>query len=154
MQEFYVIVGRELLYLYEKEGTKYSRQYIKGKPEFRYQLNQAKVDMERLINLLADEYNLDNNSDMQFTLIENVDKMVNEAIYRGLEGYLAKSCPLDAVMSDVVKKLEMDGVPFLKEYGVNFDGVNFRQSDSGIQKLEFSLLGCTLQADDLMRCME
>ena len=51
MQEFYVIVGREALYLYEKKGTAYSRQYIQGKPEFRYQVNQVKIDIERLVKL-------------------------------------------------------------------------------------------------------
>ena len=151
MQEFYVIVGREALYLYEKKETAYSRQYIQGKPEFRYQVNQVKIDIERLVKLLADEYNLDNYSDMQFMLIENADAVVTEAVCRGFEGYLSKRCPRDAVMPVAMKKLIAEGMPLLEEFGVNFDGVNYRQDNSGVRKSDFSLLGYTLQADDFMR---
>lgn len=153
MQEFYVIVGRETLYLYEKEGAEYHRQYVHGKPEFRYQVSQAKDDMKKLFELLADEYNLDDNSDMRFTLIENADVIVTEAVCRGFAGYLVKRCPLNAVVMDAMKKLAAEGVPLIEEYGVNFEGVNYRQGNGGIQRSDFHLLGCTLQADELMRCV-
>ena len=32
MQVFYMITGRDVLYLYEKDGMKYNRQYIQSNP--------------------------------------------------------------------------------------------------------------------------
>lgn len=153
MQEFYVIVGREELYLYEKEGTEYNRQYIQGNSEFHYQINLAKNNVESLLRILADEYNLDNDSEMRFMLIENADTIVTEAVCKGFEEYLSKRCPLDVVMKNVIKRLESDGIPLIEESGVNYDGVNYKCGNGGMQKTDFNLLGYTLQPDDLMQCM-
>lgn len=158
MQEFYVIVGRERLYLYVKDGAKYERQYIKGKPEFRYHLNQVKNDMKELLKALLEEYNLDsepedNQSEITFSLIESAAPVITEAVCNGLEGYLSKRYPLDKIISDAMKELEAAGTPLLKEYGANFDGANYRWGNGGVLKADFSLLAYTLQADDLIQCV-
>lgn len=158
MQEFYAIAGREQLYIYVKDGTKYERQYIKGEPVFRYQLHQAKNDMKELSKALMEEYNLDsdakgNQSEITFLLIESVVPVITEAVCNGLEGYLSRRYPLDKIVSDAMKKLEAADMPLLKEFGVNFDGVNYRWRNSSIQKADFSLLAYTLQADDLIQCV-
>lgn len=158
MQEFYVIVGREQLYIYVKDGTKYERQYIKGKPEFCYQLNQAKSSMRELVKALMEEYNLDSEqeddqSKIAFLLIEGVAPAITGAVCNGLEGYLSKRYPLNEIISKVMKKLEAADTPLLKEFGANFDGVNYRWENGSIQKADFSLLAYTLQADDLIQCI-
>lgn len=162
MQIFYMITGRDVLYLYEKDGMKYNRQYIQGNPEYHYQIHTVKKDMEKLLKELAEDYNLDidmdhvdiqkaNNTEMAFVMVENADPVLTEAVSRGLGGFLSQKYVLDSLISDIIRKLCSDGQPLVKDFGVNFDGNNYRLANGVIQRNNFSLLGYTLQPDDLLQ---
>ncbi len=57
MQVFYMIIGRDALYIYENESAGYKRQYIEGNSEFHYQKNNIRNDLKKLLDILAEEYN-------------------------------------------------------------------------------------------------
>lgn len=151
MQMFYVIIGRDKLYLYEKNGEEYSRQYIAGYPEFHYQINNVKNDSGKMMDGLVEEYNLENRSELSFCLIGNKDPFITETVSTAFEEYIADRIDLCVIMSEIVKKLSMDEKLLVEEYGVNFGDINYRLVDEALQVTDYSLLGYTLQADDLVR---
>ncbi len=104
MQTFYMITGRDVLYLYEKNGTNYNRQYIEGNPEFHYQVNNMKNDIEKLLKALMEEYNLDSILEITFVVIGNDDPIVTEAVDRALEGHISKQYDLSTIMPEIIKK--------------------------------------------------
>lgn len=150
MQMIYMIVGREILYLYEKYEEKYRRQYIFGNPEFHYQINEAKKDIEKMMDALADEYNLENRSDLSFFVLTNGNESITQTVCEALEGYIAKKIDLDGFMSEIIKKISMDKKKLVKEYGVNYDGMNYCLTDGKLRKNDYKLLGYTLWPDDLL----
>ncbi len=154
MQTFYVFIGKDALYLYEKESKGYMRQYIAGNPEFRYRINHVKEDVKRLLNVLAEEYNLDNESELFFYLIENSDFVVTEAVCGALDGHISKKYSLNAVMPMVVEELEGDTRLLVKDFGINFDGTNYRLIDGELHKADYSLLGFTIQTDDFIQYID
>ncbi len=151
MQTFFMFIGKDVLYLYEKIGKGYNRHYIEGNPEFHYQMNHIKKDVEKLINVLADEYNSDNESELLFCLIENSNPVVTEAICGALEGHISKRYSLNSVLPIVIGGLEEDTKLLVKDFGINFDGINYRMMDGKLKEADYSLLGFTLQTDDFMQ---
>ena len=150
MQIFYMIIGRDVLYLYEKNGTNYNRQYIEGNPEFYYQLNNMRNNIERLLQVLTEEYNLDSTLEITFVVIENDDPVVTEAVDRALERHISKQYDLSAIMPEIIKKMYVDGIPLIKEFGVNFDGRNYLLTNGKVNKCDYNLLAYTLNADEII----
>lgn len=150
MQMFYVIIGRDKLYLYEKKGEEYSRQYIAGNPEFHYQINNVKQDVEKMMDILVEEYNLENRSELSFFLIGNSDPFITETVSRALEGYIAGLHELSRSLAEIIKRFSEDEKLLVKEFGINFDGVNYCLVNGEIKGTDYSLLGYTLQTDDLI----
>lgn len=150
MQTFYMVIGRDMLYLYEKDGTVFNRQYIEGNPEFHYQINHLKGDMERLLDLLAEEYNLDSKDEITFCLIENEDPSVTKAFCKTLGGYTSRQYGLDVVMPEIIRKMEADGIPLIRESGVNFDGRNYLLVNGKLNRRDYNLLGYTLDVNKMV----
>lgn len=150
MQTFYMIIGKDALFLYEKNGTNYNRQYIEGNPEFHYQLNNIKKDMEKLLAVLTDEYNLDSQSELAFVVIGNGNSVVTEAITRALDGHISDKCGLDSIMPEIINKIYKEEIPLVKEYGINFDGHNYLLMNGKLDKRNYSLLGYTLNEDKIV----
>ena len=154
MQIFYMITGREALYLYEKNGTNYIRQYIDGNPEFHYQISNAKSDIKKMRKALQEEFNLESDSEIKFAMIENANPVVTEVVTRELGAYLLQKYNLDSLVLDIVKRLNQDKKILVKEFGVNFDGVSYQLVNGELQKADYSLLGYTLQADDIIKFLK
>lgn len=153
MQMFYMVIGKDALFLYEKEGIRYSRQYIEGNQEFHYQINTVKNDIKKLLAALVEEYNLNDDSEIAFTIIENSDSAVTEAVSNALDGHISNRHGLDSLISGIIKKVNSDKIPLVKEYGINFEEINYRLVNGILQETDYSLLGYTLQADDLIMCI-
>lgn len=153
MQIFYVIIGRNALYLYEKNGEEYNRQYVSGNPEFQYQTNSVKKDMDKMMDALVEEYNLENRSELSFFVIGSNDPLVTEVVSKALEGYITEKHDLNVLMLEVIKRFSCDKKLLVNEFGINFDDVNYRLLNGRLQETDYSLLGYTLQTDDLIRCV-
>lgn len=154
MQTFYMIVGSDTLYLYEKNGKEYTRQYIDGNPEFHYQINNVKRDMKKMMNALVEEYNLENRSELSFLMIGNDKPQVTEAVGKALEGHIEKKYELNTIIYDIIKRFSEDKKLLVEDFGINFDGVNYCLTDGKVCKADYSLLGYTLQTDDIVKCVD
>lgn len=150
MQTFYMIIGKDALYLYEKNGRNYNRQYIEGNPEFHYQLNNIKKDIEKLLEVLVEEYNLDNQSELTFVVVGNGNSVVTEVITKALDGHISDKRDMGFIMPEIIQKLYKDEIPLVKEYGVNFDGNNYRLMNGKLGMYDYHLLGYTLNEDKIM----
>lgn len=151
MQVFYMIIGRDALYIYENESAGYKRQYIEGNSEFHYQKNNIRNDLKKLLDILAEEYNLDSRSELTFSVIGDRDSIATQAVTSELEEYISKTYDLRELMPDIIKRMVEDTDFLLKDYGINYDGLNYCLNDGTLQKTDFNLLGYTLLPDDLMK---
>ena len=151
MQTLYMIIGKDALFLYAKEGVSYQRQYIAAKPEFPYQPSHIMEDIQTLLSLIMEEYNLEDRLELTFSVVEGEDTALSEKVCSMLDGNISKRHPLYSVIFHIIIKLEGDGRPLIKEFGINFDGVNYRLVNGSIQKSNYNLLGYTMQADDLIQ---
>ncbi len=150
MQTLYMVICRDALYLYEKDGTGFKRQYIEGNPEFHYQTNHMKDDVKKLLDVLVEEYNLDGRSELTFCLIENEEPSVTKAVCRNLDGYISRQYSLDMIIPEIIRKTKADGIPLIEESGINFDDRNYLPVNGKINKRDFNLLGYTLDMDKMM----
>ncbi len=151
MQTFYMIIGGEALFLYTKEGASYQRQYIAANPEFPYQPSRVRDDVQKLLSILVEEYNLEDRSELTFSVVGGEDIVITETVCSVLDGNISDQYSLHSVISKIITKLDKDEKLLIKEFGINFDGINYRLVSGSIQKSDYNLLGYTIQADDLMR---
>ena len=80
MQEFYIIIKKESLLVYEKKGNGYERIYLGGNPEYLYSLNNPSKSIEKFLALITEEYNLDSIAEVNFNIIDNEDKIVSNTV--------------------------------------------------------------------------
>lgn len=151
MQALYMIIGKEALYLYAKEGADYQRQYIEASPEFPYQAGRVQDDIKELLKVLVEEYNLEDVSELTFSVVGNTDPIITEMICSVLNGNISNQYELYSVISQIILKLVMDEKLMIREFGINFDGFNYRLIDGDMQKGDYNLLGYTLQTDDFIK---
>lgn len=151
MQKFYMIIGKNELFLYEKNENGYVRQFIEGNSEYSYKLNNAKNDVDRLIKSLVNEYNMETSAEIEFIVIDNENTIYSEIIEKALGEYVAKKNDLKQILTNIIKKLKRDNKLMIDELGINFDGKNYVMSNNKLIKNDYSLLGYTLHADDIMK---
>ncbi|MGG7175289.1 hypothetical protein ACQPV1_18475 [Clostridium neonatale] len=151
MQNFYMIIGKNELFLYEKNENGYVRQFIEGNSEYSYKLNNAKNDVDRLIKSLVNEYNMETSAEIEFVVIDNENTIYSEIIEKALGEYVAKKNDLKQILTNIIKKLKRDNKLMIDELGINFDGKNYVMSNNKLIKNDYSLLGYTLHADDIMK---
>lgn len=151
MQTFYLIVKKDCLSLFEKNGNTYERVYLGGNPEFYYSINSAKENIDKFMKMIIEEYNLDSISEIDLMVINNEEKIVSDVVTKVLGESVRKTVQIDLLMKDILQKLNRDKELLISEYGVNFDGKNYLLQDGEIKKEEFSLLGHTLSDELLMR---
>lgn len=154
VQTFYMIIGKNKLYLYEKEDKIFERLYIEGNPEYSYDINRAKKCIAELMDRLADEYNMDTIAEIEFVIIDNEDPVISNVMNQVLNEYIKEEYPIDSLLSNIYQKLERDKKLFISDYGINFDGKNFSKKNNVLEKKEFSLLGYTINQDELMKYIE
>lgn len=154
MQIFYMFIGRDTLCLYEKTDKGYERQYIAGNPEFHYQISNAEKDIKKLLDMLVEEYNLEDRSELTFFLIENEDSSITETVCRAFDNNICKRVDLGSILPKTIKEMEADKVPLIKEYGINVDGKNYLLTDGKLNKRDYSLLGYTLSVDKIMESID
>ncbi len=102
MQKFYMIIGKNELFLYEKNENGYVRQFIEGNSEYSYKLNNAKNDVDRLIKSLVNEneYNMETSAEIEFIVIDNENTIYSEIIEKALGEYVAKKNDLKQILTN------------------------------------------------------
>lgn len=154
MQTFYMVVQKGKVNLYVREGSRLVGQYINGNPEFCYKLNHAAGDMQRLFQSLVDEYNLDSVAELEIIMIENEDAVCSQVVGQALGEYVVERKGIGEAISKAWKRLVKDKKLMVQEYGINFDGKNYKIESERVKKSGFSLLGYTLDPGSLMKYIE
>lgn len=150
MQKFYMITGKDKLFVYEKQGNDYIRQYIEGNAYYSYNLNNAKNDIEKLIESLVNEYNMETSAEIEFYVIDNENSVCSEVVEKALGDYIEEKYSINSVLINVIQNLRKEKKLMIDKFGVNFDGKNYINNGQLIKK-EFSLLGYTLNSDTIMK---
>jgi hypothetical protein len=151
VQEFYIIIKKESLLVYEKKGNGYERIYLGGNPEYLYSLNNPSKSIEKFLALIAEEYNLDSIAEVNFNIIDNEDKIVSSTVLEKFGVYVKTCIHIEILMIDILNSLARDAKLRILEYGINYDNKNYIKKDNGINKREYSLLAYKLIDDKLIK---
>ena len=151
MQIFYLIIGKDKLFLYEKDNGHAVKQYIEGNPYFLYDVNKAESDVQRMLDLLVNEYNLDTVAELEFIILENDDDIRTNKIEQILSDYIIEKLDLRKTLLKIMKTLNKDKKLYINDFGINYDGMSFYIKNNKLEKSEFNLLSYTLQEDTLMK---
>lgn len=151
MQNFYVVIKKDCLTLYEKNGNTFEKVYLGGNPEYAYSVNSAKEHTEKFMAMIQEEYNLDSVGEVEFVVIDNEDEIVSDVMLKAFGKSVKEKIEIDKLMLDVSDALRRDKKMHISEYGINFDGKKYAVSNRKISKEEFSLLAYTLTDDVLMK---
>lgn len=151
MQTFYVIIKKEYLSIYDKIDNSFTRVYLDGNPEYSYSVNSAKDYVNRLVDMIIDENNLDSEGEIDFVVIDNEDEIISKALLNAFGESVKKIIDVEALMADISNKICSDKKLHIPEYGINFDGKKYLVKDNKLVKEEFSLLSYNLTDDMLMK---
>ena len=154
---FYMIVGKEKLFLFDKAGPSCNRLYIEGNPDFLYDANQAEHDKKKdddkknLFITLIKEYNLDTHAELDFKVIYNEDPIRSQVMKDVLGEHVSGQYEILDIVHGIAKSFTKDTKLMIDEFGINFDGKNYMVRDNDIVKQDYSLLGYTLREEQIMR---
>lgn len=151
VQTFYVIIKKNYLSIYEKNQKSYERVYLGGNSEFVYSVNSAKDYIEKILNMIVEEYNLDTIGEIDLIVIDNEDDIVSDAILNALGENVKERINIEKLMLKVSSSLERDKKLHIFEYGINYDDKQYLVKNENVVKNEFSLLSYTLTDDMLMK---
>lgn len=145
-----MLIGKNKLFLYEKNNQKYTRQFVEGNPDFPYDPRQAKDAAETLLKILENEYNLDGPGEIDLVIIENRDSQRSEIMNKALGDNVVETWPLDKVLKAAVQRLRREKKERIDELGINFDGAHYLIEGDSLREGPFSLLAYPLSEDRLM----
>ncbi len=151
MQTFYIIIKKEYLTIYEKNGNTYERVYLGGNPEYAYCVNSAKDYADRCFEMLMEEYNLDTIGEMDLIVIDNEDDIISDAMLEAFGDNVKQRISVEKLILEILGRLGRDKKLRIPDYGINFDGKKYFIKDKKVVKEEFSLLSYTLKDEMLMK---
>ena len=150
MQKFYLVIATEKIYLFDYDNRT-ERQYIEGNPYLKFHLNTVKEDINKLLAYLISEYNMALDSpEIEFVVIKNFDELCSQLVIKELGTFVANVVELESIMKNLIAKLRTDKNLLIDEFGVNFDGINYKLNGKVIVKNEFSLLGYTVNEEKIL----
>lgn len=157
---FLVLLSRDRIKLFDIDNN-YEAQFIDGVSELEYDLNRAKDSIERIIKELAVEYNLEAiekkdekagkasefYKEIKLYVLDSSDSAVNKIVRGILDEYIQKEYSVNNVLLDIIHTLEKNPANMIADYGLNYDGKNYRIINGQIEKSEFNLLGYTVKSE-------
>lgn len=152
--KFFMIIERNAIYTYEKNGQHYDLQYIEGSKSFSYSMSSIYENINEYLDALANEKNLGTKAMLEFDVLESSEEFCNIGVINALEGYIEKKYNINEAIEMVIKKLSKDKGLMIDHYGINYDGYSFLLVDGQIQKGEFDLLAYTVHSDDVIGLMD
>ena len=151
MQTFYVVIKKDCLLVYEKNGCSYEKVYLGGNPEYAYSVNSAKHYTNRFLDKIVEEYNLDSIGEIDFIVIDNEDEIISNVMLEAFGQNVKKRISIEKLISEISASIGRDKKLHVSEYGINFDGKKYLIKNQQVVKEEFSLLAYSLSDDMLMK---
>lgn len=150
--------NRENIQFFEIADGELTPFFVQGKKVLSYLQSRLPEDVKKIITDIANECNLDRTEredgkafyqGLSFIVLESSDKNLNRKICKEFEGYLDAEVVSAKKVIDKAFFLEFNNDTLL-DYGINYDGVNYRQSGKGTDNRDFNLLAYTLKDEDIM----
>lgn len=154
MQTIFLVIGRDRITVFEKNGRGYVKQYINGNPHVEYHRNQLSDKVAGLVEYLVNEFNLSTRAELEFDVLENEDPDSTREVVQALDGLPANIIMLKTVISEILEKLSRDKKLKTDILGINYDGVSYKRNGQEIMKSTFDLLSCTITAEKLVNLMD
>lgn len=154
MQTFCVITKKNTLSLYEKDGNHYSKVYLNGNDEYAYSINSTQDCIDRFMNSMAEEYNLDSIGEIDLILIDNEDRIIAESVINAFGDSVKEVVQIEKLIPEIMMKLDRDKSLHISDYGINYDGKKYMLHENCVSKEEFSLLAYTISDDQIIRHLE
>lgn len=151
--KFFVIIGKDNLYVYEKNGSSFEKQFIEGSSFYPYDVTHVDADINGFLDDLADEKNLGTKAKLEFDVLENGDSVRTGSVMRVLGDYVEERLPLSETVRKVIKKLGKDKDLFIDKYGINYDGTCYKMDGQTLLSGPFDLLAYTIHEDDVVELL-
>lgn len=152
MQTFYLVIEKSSLSLFSLNN--YERIPIEGNEYYTYDLNYSTNYINILLEILANQFNLDSIGEIDFIVINNEDKIISEVMNKALEKHIKKIYDIEKIVENLLYKLNRDKKLYIDKYGINFDGKSYIIQKNKVSKKEFNLLGYTITDEQLIKFVE
>ena len=152
--KFFIIIGKNALYTYERNGQRFEQQFIEGSESFAINASSVAEDVNSYMEILANEKNLGTIAKLEFEVVEGSESSINKEIVTALGEYVEKIHGLDEILKTVIKKLLRDKKLLIDTYGINYEGRSYKLVDNNILRGEFDLLGYTIYCNDVADSMD
>lgn len=147
MLTFYILVEHDKIFLYQKDKSGFVNQYINGNEYIEYSSSSMKNDIDKLINVVLEEFNLVSSEEIGAKIILNKNDYSSNMLTKVLKN--SNVTILDVFdLSDILFNVIINRH---NNAGINFDGVNYVIINNKISQKNFSLLADTLSEKDLMK---
>lgn len=151
MQTFYVIIKKNNLVVYEKDGNSYKKVFLEGEPEYYYNVNSAKDYIDKFLEVVASEYNLDTIGEVDFILIDNEDTIVSKAVTGAFGEFVKRIINIEELITGISSSIGRDKKLHISEYGINYDGKKYVVKNGKMEKEDFNLLAYSIKDDMIMK---
>lgn len=152
--KFFIIVGINALYTYERDGQRFEPQFIEGSELFSLNSTNISEDVNSYMEILANEKNLGTIAKLEFEVLEGSEKSFNMAVVNALGEHIDKVYQLKSTLMTVVKKLQRDKNLMIDTYGVNYEGHSYKIVNNSLLQKEFDLLAYTIHSNDVVSLMD
>ena len=152
--KFFIIIGRNALYTYERDGQRFEPQFIEGSELFPINSTNISEDVNSDMEILANEKNLGTIAKLEFEVLEGSEDNSNAAVINALNEHIGKVYSLKSTLMTVVKKLQRDKKLMIDTYGVNYEGHSYKIENNILIQEEFDLLAYTIHSNDVVSLMD
>ena len=152
--KFFIIIGRNALYTYERNGQRFESQFIEGSESFSINSINISEDVNAYMEILANEKNLGTIAKLEFEVLESSNTNLNKAIVSAFGDHIVKVHVLDNALKTVMKKLLRDKKLLIDTYGINYEGCSYKIENNNLLQGDFDLLGYTIHCNDVVGLMD
>lgn len=152
--KFFIIIGRNALYTYERDGQRFEPQFIEGSETYTLNSTNIPEDVNSYMEILANEKNLGTIAKLEFEVLEGAEDNLNAVVINALEEHIIKKYSLKNTLMTVIKKLQRDKKLMIEIYGINYEGYSYKLKNNGLEKDNFDLLAYTIHSSDLVNLMD
>ncbi len=150
MKKFFLVIGKDKFFIYSRDNKGVEPVFIDGNPFRQYNPQNIKQDMTDLLEYLADAYNEASTDELEFSVVENSDRVCTANVSSVLGNRMKEQFSLDKIIANGMHHLQNDVSLHIKDYGVNYDGNSYKLEGDMAKKVEYSLLGFRLEPKQIM----
>ncbi len=155
MYPLFAVVNKNRIYLYKHLESRYIVQSINGNLYYEFHEKNITNNVDSLLKLLCDEYNLESSEGLTIDILEsNSSKNTSVILSTISKQASAKRINLESTMLKILMKLQKNDQLMVGLYGINYEGVNYLLENKNIKTSEFNLLAYSLEVEELIKYLD